>query len=181
MKQREFVEGIRALGFVVERFDFRSEEYPNRTGYNILTKDRVGLLVAYDEQSSVYMSSDFLATDIPHELSLKVFDIFKEYAQTPVQERKDFFYYLYWTDISGRKKDVLIKDSSTITGYHSIHTFADNSRFLTCKHISKEKSNALFTHAEIMKLPKRWRPEDFGGLGLVEYELAKEGPDYESR
>lgn len=181
MKQREFVEGITELGFVVERFDLRSEEYPNRTGYKISTKEGLGLLLAYDRQSSFFISNDFYVSDISRGILEAAFEIFKEYVGTPAQERKDFFYYLYWTDISGRKKDVLIKDSSTITGYHSIHTFADDSRFLTCKHISKEKSNALFTHAEIMKLPKRWRPEDFGGLGLVEYELAKEEPDYESR
>ena len=99
--------------------------------------------------------------------------ILKEYRETPCNERKEGKKYLVWYEtIGGEYIRVIHRDATENSGFNyyyckSIDDFiyGDDQRF---------KVVSQLTEKDIMRLPEKFIPKQFGGLGFTECVEVKE-------
>ena len=91
-----------------------------------------------------------------------------EYLKTPFKDREDVKkYYVWFKDVSSLYANVIHKDETNTTGFMSYPRCDDISDF------KKEASlyfveKAQLTEKDIMRLPEKFIPKQFGGLGFTE-------------
>lgn len=100
-------------------------------------------------------------------------EILNEYRETPVSDRKEEKKYLVWYEtINGEYICVVCRDATENNGFNyyyckSIDDFiyGDDQRF---------KVVSRLTEKDIMRLPEKFIPKQFGGIGFTECVEVKE-------
>jgi len=99
--------------------------------------------------------------------------ILKEYRETPCNERKEGKKYLVWYEtISGEYIRVIHRDATASNGFSDYYCksiddfiYGDDQRF---------KVVSRLTEKDIISLPEKFIPKQFGGIGFTECVEVKE-------
>ena len=96
---------------------------------------------------------------------IKLLNLITEYVNTPYRERiAEEKYYIYWVDFNGTM--YFLDDNCLKT-----HYYGNNSEFNSVLHLVETEGEDVyhyqFTESDIKKLPSRWIPSKFGGIGFT--------------
>jgi len=100
-------------------------------------------------------------------------EVLKEYRETPVSERKEEKKYLVWYEtMHGGYIRVIYRDVTASNGFSDYYCksiddfiYGDDQRF---------KVVSRLTEKDIMRLPEKFIPKQFGGIGFTECVEVKE-------
>ena len=97
---------------------------------------------------------------------IKLLNIITEYVNTPYPLRTaGDRYYIYWTDLNGLK---YFLDDNCL---REDEEYENNSEFDSLEHLIECEGEHIyhyqFTESDIKKIPKQWRPLEFGGIGFT--------------
>ena len=96
---------------------------------------------------------------------IKLLNLITEYVNTPPSEKTaEDKYYIYWVDFDGTM--YFLDDNCLKT-----HYYGNNSEFNSVLHLVETEGEDVyhyqFTESDIKKLPSRWIPSKFGGIGFT--------------
>ena len=97
---------------------------------------------------------------------IKLLNIITEYVNTPYPLRTaGDRYYIYWTDLNGLK---YFLDDNCL---REDEEYENNSEFDSLEHLIECEGEHIyhyqFTESDINKLPNKWIPSKFGGIGFT--------------
>ena len=107
----------------------------------------------------------FYNCDLSSLEDIKLLNLITEYVNTPYRERiAEDKYYIYWVDFDGTM--YFLDDNCLKT-----HYYGNNSEFNSVLHLVETEGEDVyhyqFTESDIKKLPSRWIPSKFGGIGFT--------------
>ena len=96
---------------------------------------------------------------------IKLLNLITEYVNTPPSERiAEEKYYIHWTDFDGTM--YFLDDNCLKDNY-----YGNNSEFNSVEHLVETEEEDVyhyqFTESDIKKLPNKWIPSKFGGIGFT--------------
>ena len=96
---------------------------------------------------------------------IKLLNLITEYVNTPYRERiAEEKYYIHWTDFDGTM--YFLDDNCLKDNY-----YGNNSEFNSVEHLVETEEEDVyhyqFTESDIKKLPNKWIPSKFGGIGFT--------------
>ena len=96
---------------------------------------------------------------------IKLLNLITEYVNTPPSEKTaEDKYYIYWVDFDGTM--YFLDDNCLKDNY-----YGNNSEFNSVEHLLETEEEDVchyqFTESDIKKLPNKWIPAEFGGIGFT--------------
>lgn len=96
---------------------------------------------------------------------IKLLNLITEYVNTPYRERiAEEKYYIHWTDFDGTM--YFLDDNCLKDNY-----YGNNSEFDSVEDLVETEEEDVyhyqFTESDIKKLPNKWIPSKFGGIGFT--------------
>ena len=107
----------------------------------------------------------FYSCDLSSLEDIKLLNLITEYVNTPYRERiAEEKYYIHWTDFDGTM--YFLDDNCLKDNY-----YGNNSEFNSVEHLVETEEEDVyhyqFTESDIKKLPNKWIPSKFGGIGFT--------------
>ena len=107
----------------------------------------------------------FYNCDLSSLEDIKLLNLITEYVNTPYRERiAEEKYYIHWTDFDGTM--YFLDDNCLKDNY-----YGNNSEFDSVEDLVETEEEDVyhyqFTESDIKKLPNKWIPSKFGGIGFT--------------